>query len=101
MIVISFFKKLVDLKDGKVRCKYITKTNEGYISNTYGCIRFIHSYRFLSSSLENLFKNLDYDDFVISKIDFPDKWHYLNKTLAYAYEFFNSIDDYKKLVMNF
>ena len=32
----------------------IPKTNEEYISVTYGCIRFLDSYRFLSMSLEGL-----------------------------------------------
>ena len=38
-----FFKKLVDLKNDKVKFKTIPKTNENYISLTYGCIRFIDS----------------------------------------------------------
>ena len=36
----------------------IPKTNEEYISVTYGCIRFIDSYRFQSSSLDALVKTL-------------------------------------------
>ena len=48
-----FFKKLVDKKNDKVKFDIIPKTNEEYISVTYGCIRFIDSYRFLSSSLDN------------------------------------------------
>ena len=32
------------------------------------------------------------------KKEFPDKWQYLNKKLAYPYQYFNSIDDYKKPV---
>ena len=36
----------------------IPKTNEEYISVTYGCIRFSNSYRFLSSSLDSLVKTL-------------------------------------------
>ena len=36
----------------------IPKTIEEYISVTYGCIRFIDSYRFLSSSLDSLVKTL-------------------------------------------
>ena len=32
------------------------KTNEEYISVTYGCFRFIDSYRFLSSNLDSLVK---------------------------------------------
>ena len=38
--------------------------------------------------------------FKILKKEFPDKWQYLNKKLAYPYEYFNSIDDYKKPVDN-
>ena len=95
-----FFKKLVDKKKDKVDFDIIPKTNEEYISVTYGCIRFIDSYRFLSSGLDSLVKNLDEDDFKIFKKEFPDKWQYLNKKLAYPYEYFNSIDDYKKSVHN-
>ena len=53
-----FFKKLVDLKNDKVKFDIIPKTNEDYISVTYGCIRFIDSYRFLSSSLDSLVKTI-------------------------------------------
>ena len=64
------------------------------------CIIFIDSYRFLSESLDKLVKNLDKDDFEILKKEFSDKWQYLNKNLAYPYEYFNSIDDYEKPVDN-
>ena len=53
-----FFKKLVDKKKDKVAFDIIPKTNEEYISVTYGCIRFIDSYRFLSSGLDSLVKTL-------------------------------------------
>ena len=95
-----FFKKLVDKKNDKVKFDIIPKTNEEYISVTYGCIRFIDSYRFLSSGLDSLVKNLDEDDFKILKKEFPDKWQYLNKKLAYPYEYFNSIEDCQKPVNN-
>ena len=45
-------------------------------------------------------KNLDEDDFKILKKEFPDKWQYLNKKLAYPYQHFNSINDYQKPVDN-
>ena len=48
-----FFKTLVDKKKDKVKFDIVPKTNEEYISVTYGCIRFIDSYRFLSSSLSS------------------------------------------------
>ena len=53
-----FFKKLVDKKKNKVDSEIIPKTNEEYISLNYGCIRFIDSYRFLSSGLDSLVKTL-------------------------------------------
>ena len=35
------------------------------------------------------------------KIDFPDnKWKYLTKKLAYSYDYFNSLDGYRKPVDN-
>ena len=58
MIVICSSKKLVDKKNDKVKFEIIPKTNEEYISVIYGCIRFIDSYRFLSSSLDSLVKTL-------------------------------------------
>ena len=54
-----FFKKLVDKKKDKVDFEIILKTDEEYISVTYGCFRFTDSYRFLSSSLDSLVKTLD------------------------------------------
>ena len=53
-----FFKKLVDKKKDKVDFDIIPKTNEEYISVTYGCIIFNDSYRFLSSGLDSLVKTL-------------------------------------------
>ena len=93
-----FFKRLVDLKNNKVKFKIIPKTNEEYFLVIYGCIRFIDSYRFLSSSLDKLFKSLIMDNFVILKKEFLDKWQYLNKKIAQPYQYFNSKNDYKKPV---
>ena len=93
-----FFKRLVDLKKDKVQFKYIPKTNEEYISVKYGCKTFFDSYRFSSSSSDKLPKKFDNNDFVVLKKEFPDKWQYLNKNLAYPYENFNNIDVYQKPV---
>ena len=41
-----FFKKLVDKKNDKVKFDNILKTNEEYISVTYGCIKFFDSIDF-------------------------------------------------------
>ena len=53
-----FFKKLIDKKKDKVDFDIIPKTNEEYISVTDGCIRFIDSFRFLSSGLDSLVKTI-------------------------------------------
>ena len=53
-----FFKKILDKKKDKVEFQIIPKTNEVYISVTYGCTRVIDSYRFQSSSLDSLVKTL-------------------------------------------
>ena len=53
-----FFKKLVVEKNDKVKFDIIPKKNEENISVTIGCIRFIDSYRFLSSSLDSLVRTL-------------------------------------------
>ena len=74
-----FFKRLVDLKNDKVKFKIIPKTNEELFSVTCGCIRFIDSYRFLSESLDDLVKNLAVDDFKILKKEFLDNWQCLKK----------------------
>ena len=49
---------MVDKKKDKVDFEIIPKTNEEYISVTYGCIRFVDSYRFFSSGLDSLVKTL-------------------------------------------
>ena len=53
-----FFKNLVDKRTDIVSFNVIPKTNEEYISVTYGCFRFIDSYQFLSSSLDSLVRTL-------------------------------------------
>ena len=53
-----FFKKLVDKKNDKINFDTLPKTKEEFLSVTYGFIRFIDSYRFLSSSLDSIVKTL-------------------------------------------
>ena len=40
------------------------------------------------------------NDLKISKTEFPDKWMYFTKKLAYPYEYFNNIENYQKPVDN-
>ena len=47
---------------------------------------------------EALLNYMGENDLKISKTEFPDKWKYLTKKLAYPYEYFNSLNDYKNLL---
>ena len=52
--------KIIELQQlkGKTKVKFSFFIHEEYISVTYGCYRFIDSYRFLSSTLDSLNKKL-------------------------------------------
>ena len=54
----SFFKRLVVKKNDKEKSKFISETDEKYISKSSACIRLIDSYQLLSSSLDKLVKTL-------------------------------------------
>ena len=58
MIVNCSSKNSLIRKKTKTALHIVPKTNEKYISVTYGCIRFIDSYRFLLSSLDSQVKTL-------------------------------------------
>ena len=53
-----FFRKLGHEKNSIVKFETITKTNEDDTSVRNECIKFVHSYRFLSSSSDSLFLTL-------------------------------------------
>ena len=95
-----FFKKLVD-KKRQIKFKTKPEAKEECISVTYGCIKLLDNYRFLSSSLEEIFKNLDADHFKLLKNWCLDHREILNKKLAYPYENFIKNEGYQKLVYNF
>ena len=95
-----FFKKLVVKKNDKVKIDITPKTKEEYISVTYGCIRFIDSYRILSSSLDSLVGTIvDKNHETLKK---------LKKEIVHKDEIFNivneigeedwSIEDLKKII---
>ena len=53
-----FLKELVDKKMDKLKFKILPKTDEKYFSVKNRCVRFIDSYRLLSSNLDSLFERL-------------------------------------------
>ena len=93
-----FFKKLVDKKNDKVKFDIIPKTNEEYISVTYGCIRFIDSYRFPSSGLDSLVKTIvdnSHKTLGDLKKEIDDNDYKLN-IVTYIGEYNRTIKDLKK-----
>ena len=85
----------------------IPKTNKDYISATYDFIRFIVSYRFLSSTLDKLnnsFIEIKYKSLTFFEEEFPDNEIILNTITEL--EFLTSNDNYENesienLVENF
>ena len=59
MIVMYSSKKLVDRKNDKVKFINIPKTNEEYISVTFGCIKIFESFRFLLINIDPLVRAID------------------------------------------
>ena len=57
-MIFTFFENLVVKKNDKVKFDILPTTNEKCISVTYGSIKIIDSYRFLSSSWDSLLKTL-------------------------------------------
>ena len=72
--------------------KIIPKSLENYVSVQVGCLRFLDSYRFLSSSLDKLVKSLD--NFPIMKLEGMSD-DLLKKKLAYPYEYLN-LDNFQE-----
>ena len=66
--------------------KMIPKSMENYVSIQVGCLRFLDSYRFLSSSLDKLVRSLDSFP-IMDENGFKDKL--FKKKLAYPYEYLN------------
>ena len=64
ILIVIYFQKLIDEKNDKINFDIIPKANEEYNSVTYGCIRFIDSYGFISDSLDKLVNTLDVDEFI-------------------------------------
>ena len=78
--------------------KLLSKNDEEYISITYGKMRFLDSFRFLSSSLDKLGKSLD--DFPIMKKVLGESFDKILTTkLAFPYEYFNTSEDDSKVLL--
>ena len=70
----------------------IPESLENHVSVQVGCLRFLDSYRFLSSSLDKLVKSLD--NFPIMKLEGMSD-DLFKKKLAYPYEYLN-LDNFQE-----
>ena len=91
-----FFNELINSKVYTNNISIIPRTNEEYMSVNYGCIKFLDSMRFLTTSLEKLTESLKDEDYIHLKRHFPNHWMLLKNKLAYPYEFYKTLEDYEK-----
>ena len=83
-----FEELLIEAYNQNYNSTIIPKSLENYVSVQVGCLRFLDSYRFLSSSLDKLVKSLD--NFPIMKLEGMSD-DLFKKKLAYPYEYLNLI----------
>lgn len=76
----------------------IPKTKEKYISFSWGKLRFLDSYNFLSSSLEKLVRDLKPEEMEILKSMYPDdeKRSLLSRKGVYPYCYFESFENFEE-----
>ncbi|WP_375703111.1 DNA polymerase, partial [Bartonella sp. CL34QHWL] len=76
--------------------KLLAKSPEEYISFQFGCFKFLDSYRFLQSSLDNITKSMTDDDFKITRHQFPNTTDFklLRKKGSVPYSFYTSHESY-------
>ena len=87
-----FEKLLTEAYNQNYNPTIIPKSRENYVSVRVGCLRFLDSYRFLSSSLDKLVKSLD--NFPIMKLEGMSD-DLFKKKLAYPYEYLN-LDNFQE-----
>ena len=91
-----FFNELINSKVDINNISVIPNNTEEYMSVNYGCIKFLDSMRFQQASLEKLTESLKDNDYIHLKKNFPNHWMLLKNKLAYAYEFYRTLEDYEK-----
>ena len=100
-IVGNSIKTLKKLKNEIVDSNEILKNVNKIIEEDKTTIYLKKNYPNKIKNLEEALLNyMGKNDLKILKTEFPDKWKYLTKKLAYPYECFNSIDEYQKPVEN-
>ncbi|KAJ1526545.1 hypothetical protein ONE63_008132 [Megalurothrips usitatus] len=88
--IISALGELTDGSDLSV----IPKNKEKYVSFTWGRLRFLDSFGFLSSSLDALVKDLHQSDLTMLRTIFPDdhKFNLMARKGVYPYKYFDCLE---------
>lgn len=83
----------------KYTMKMLAKTSENYISFQFGCLRFIDSYRFLGTSLDNLAKSLKDDELQILRQYYPNEEDFklMRYKGAIPYSFYKTHEDFNNM----
>uniref|UniRef100_UPI0035D00644 DNA polymerase n=1 Tax=Bartonella sp. CL43QHWL TaxID=3243532 RepID=UPI0035D00644 len=91
-----FIKELMTKLPENKNLKLLAKSPEEYISFQFGCFKFLDSYRFLQSSLDNITKSMTDDDFKITRHQFPNTTDFklLRKKGSVPYSFYTSHESY-------
>ena len=76
----------------------LAKNAEEYISFSYGCFRFLDSYRFLQGSLDNITKSMTDEDFKILRAFYPnyDTFKLLRHKGSVPYSFYDSHESFQQ-----
>ena len=81
----------------------ITKSKDEYISFTFGCFRFLDTYRFFSASLDSVTKSMDDKDFIYTKKFLPksnvndiETLHILKQKGIYPYDWVTSCNQFNE-----
>ncbi|WP_375671641.1 hypothetical protein, partial [Bartonella sp. CL27QHWL] len=91
-----FIKELMTKLPENKNLKLLAKSPEEYISFQFGCFKFLDSYRFLQSSLDNITKSMTDDDFKITRFSFTEEEDFklLRKKGSVPYSFYKSHESY-------
>jgi len=78
------------------RISVIPNNSERYVSFRIGCLKFIDSLQFLSSSLDNLAGLLAASQFIHLKSHFPYNWQLLSRKGVYCYDYMDSMERFNE-----
>jgi hypothetical protein len=88
--------KTGEVKEYNKQLKVIANNSEKYMTFSIGNLKFIDSFQFLSSSLDELSKNLSFDDFTHTKKLFGKNWEIAKQKGIYPYEYMDSFDKFEE-----